>query len=62
MQINDSVIQKVVDEGKIDSKLYNKMQVDVQSSAAKLGYDIDLYKATPEDKNMKTTGQYTYGR
>ena len=34
------------------------MQVDVQYSAAKLGYDTDLYKATPAGSNMKTTGQY----
>ena len=45
-------------EGKIDSNLYNKMQVDVQHSAAKLGYDTDLYKSTPKGSNMKTTGQY----
>lgn len=53
-----AILYRLKNEGKIDSKLYNKMQVDVQYSAAKLGYDIDLYKPTPEDKNMKTTGQY----
>ena len=34
------------------------MQVDVQYSAAKLGYDTDLYKPTPKGSNMKTIGQY----
>lgn len=53
-----AILYRLKNEGKIDSKLYNKMQVDVQYSASKLGYDIDLYKPTPEDKNMKTTGQY----
>lgn len=53
-----AILYRLKSEGKIDSELYSKMQVDVKYSAAKLGYDIDLYRPTPEDKNMKTTGQY----
>lgn len=51
-----AILYRLKSEGKIDSN--NKMQVDVQYSAAKLGYDTDLYKATPKGSNMKTTGQY----
>lgn len=50
-----AILYRLKSEGKIDSNLYNKMQVDVQYSAAKLGYDTDLYKAT---NKMKTTGRY----
>ena len=53
-----AILYRLKSEGKIDSNLYNKMQVDVQYSAAKLGYDTDLYKSTPAGNNMKTTGQY----
>ncbi|MDD3139037.1 MAG: ImmA/IrrE family metallo-endopeptidase [Lachnospiraceae bacterium] len=53
-----AILYRLKSEGKIDSTLYNKMQVDVQYSASKLGYDTDLYKATPKSSNMKTTGQY----
>lgn len=53
-----TILYRLKSEGKIDSNLYNKMQVDVQYSAAKLGYDTDLYKSTPAGNNMKTTGQY----
>ena len=53
-----AILYRLKSEGKIDSNLYYKMQVDVQYSAAKLGYDTDLYKSTPKDSNMKTTGQY----
>lgn len=53
-----AILYRLKSEGKIDSNLYNKMQGDVQYSAAKLGYDTDLYKSTPQGSNMKTTGQY----
>ena len=53
-----AILYRLKSEGKIDSNLYNKMQVDVQYSAAKLGYDTDLYKSTPKGSHMKTTGQY----
>lgn len=53
-----AILYRLKSEGKIDSNLYNAMQKDVQYSAAKLGYDTDLYKATPANSNMKTTGQY----
>jgi Zn-dependent peptidase ImmA (M78 family) len=53
-----ATLYRLKSEGKIDSNLYNIMQKDVQYSAAKLGYDTDLYKATPDNSNMKTIGQY----
>ena len=53
-----AILYRLKDEEKIDSALYNRMQSDVQYSAAKLGYPTDLYRATPENRNMKTTGQY----
>lgn len=53
-----AILYRLKSEGKIDSYLYNNMQVNVQYSAAKLGYDTDLYKASPKGSNMKTTGQY----
>lgn len=53
-----AILYRLKSEGKINNNLYRQMQADVQYSAAKLGYDTDLYKATPENSNMKTTGQY----
>lgn len=47
-----AILYRLKNEGKIDSKLYNKMQVDVQYSAAKLGYDTDLYKPKYQKKNI----------
>lgn len=53
-----AILYRLKGEGKIDGSLYQAMQKDVQYSAAKLGYDTDLYKPTPSESNMKTTGQY----
>lgn len=53
-----AILYRLKSEGKIDSIIYNRMEVDVQYSALKLGYDTDLYKSTPKGSNMKTTGQY----
>lgn len=53
-----AMLYRLKEEGKIDNHLYNTMQKDVQYSAARLGYDTDLYKATPLNNRMKTTGQY----
>jgi Zn-dependent peptidase ImmA (M78 family) len=35
-----------------------EMQQHVMLSAARLGYDISLYKPTPDDKNRRTYGHY----
>ena len=53
-----AILYRLKSEGKIDSSLYERMQKDVKLSAAKLGYDTDLYKATSENDRMKTNGQY----
>lgn len=53
-----AILYRLKSEGKINSDLYNALQHDVQYSAARLGYDTQLYKATPSNCNMKTTGQY----
>lgn len=53
-----AILYRLKSEDKIDSTLYDKMQVNVQYSALKLGYDTELYKATPKTSNMKTMGQY----
>lgn len=53
-----AMLYRLKEEDKIDSNLYNLMQKDVQYSAARLGYDTTLYKATPKENSMKTTGQY----
>lgn len=53
-----AMLYRLKEEHRIDGSLYDSMQKDVQCSAARLGYDTDLYKATPFKKNMKTTGQY----
>ncbi len=53
-----AILYRLKSTGKIDNVICNKLQVNVQYSAARLGYDTDLYKATPVDSSMKTTGQY----
>lgn len=53
-----AMLYRLKEENRIDSDLYNSMQKDVQYSAARLGYDTTLYKATPAENSMKTTGQY----
>lgn len=53
-----AILYRLKEEEKIDNELYRTMQRDVQNSAAKLGYDTNLYKATPIEDNMKTMGKY----
>lgn len=53
-----AMLYRLKEEEKIDISLYNSLQKDVQYSAARLGYDTALYKATPAESCMKTTGQY----
>lgn len=53
-----AILYRLKNEGKIDNNLYNDMLVNVQYTAAILGYDTDLYKPTVQISNMKTTGLY----
>lgn len=53
-----AMLYRLREEGKISDELFERMQVNVQHSAASLGYDTQLYKPTPTGQNIKTIGQY----
>lgn len=53
-----AILYRLREEKKIDENTFERMQKNVQFSAMIFGYDTQLYKPTPIEKNMNTTGQY----
>ena len=53
-----AMLYRLKEEQKIDNKLYETMQKNVKTSAARLGYGLELYEPTPLGKNITTNGQY----
>lgn len=53
-----AMLYRLQEEGKIDVKTMASMQKDVILSAAKLGYDTALYKASPQNSNKGAYGYY----
>ena len=53
-----AMLIRLQEEKQLTAREAETMKMNVISSAAKLGYDVSLYKPTPSDKNKTTLGYY----
>lgn len=55
---HQAMLIRLQEEGELSSEEALAMQNGVIALAAKLGFDVSLYKASPENKRMKVFGYY----
>ena len=53
-----AMIYRLLNEGYIKSEQIKAMEVGIKETAAKLGYDISLYRPSPENKKAIVFGHY----
>lgn len=57
---HQSMLIRLQEEGEISSAAASSMQAGIISLATKLGFDVSLYKSSPNDKKMRVLGYYIY--
>ena len=55
---HQAMLIRLQDEGYLTSAQAESMQAGVIACASRLGYDVSLYKPSPEDKNIRVLGHY----
>ncbi len=53
-----AMLVRLSEEGELSRINMNQMQCGVISAAARLGFDVSLYKNSPEDKKIRVLGHY----
>lgn len=57
---HQAMLIRLTEENEISSADVSTMQTGIISTATKLGFDVSLYKPSPEDKKIRVLGHYIY--
>lgn len=57
---HQAMLIRLQEEGYLSPAEAESMQAGVIANAARLGYDVSLYKPSPEDKKIRVLGYYIY--
>lgn len=57
---HQAMLFRLQEEGEISSAHASSMQAGIISLATRLGFDISLYKPSPEEKKIRVIGHYIY--
>lgn len=57
---HQAMLIRLIEENELSSADAASMQMGIISLAAKLGFDVSLYKPSPEDKKIRVLGHYIF--
>ena len=57
---HQAMLVRLSEEKEISAEDIDSMQSGIISAAARLGFDVSLYKPSPEDKKVQVLGHYIY--